>query len=161
MVPLLTGAALFQSTLLARIDVIGGQPNVILLIVLLWTLLRGLDEGLVWAFVGGLIVDALSGGPLAATSIALLFAAYLAGQSLGEQVGSLSVRSMIVTILGTATYHLALLLVLDWTGHAVNWPFSLARVTGPSVVLNSVLAPFVLQPLAWLERTTRREGLAP
>jgi hypothetical protein len=69
------------------------------------------------------------------------------------------VRSAILTVLGTATYHLALLLVLDWTGHTVDWAFSLTRVAVPSVVLNAVLAPFVLHPLNWLERATRREGL--
>jgi rod shape-determining protein MreD len=130
-----------------------------LLLVLLWSLVRGVDEGLIWGFLGGLILDLLSGGPLAGTAIALLGAAYLAGQSLGEQVGSQVVRSMILTVLGTLTYHLALLIVLDWTGHTVDWAFSLTRVTGPSVVLNGVLAPFVLQPLNWLERVTRREGL--
>jgi rod shape-determining protein MreD len=157
--PLLTGAALIQTTLLSRINVLGAQPNLMLLVVLLWSLVRGVDEGLMWAFLGGLIVDVLSGGPLAGTSVALLAAAYLAGQSLGEQLGSLVVRSMILTVLGTATYHLALLLVLDWTGHTVDWALSLTRVAVPSVVLNGVLAPFVLQPVNWLERATRREGL--
>jgi rod shape-determining protein MreD len=156
---LLTGAALVQTTLLSRINVLGAQPNLMLLVVLLWSLVRGVDEGLVWAFLGGLMVDVLSGGPLAGTAIALLAAAYLAGQSLGEQVGSRAVRSVILTVLGTAAYHLALLIVLDWTGHTVDWAFSLSRVTVPSVVLNGLLAPFVLQPLNWLERATRREGL--
>jgi hypothetical protein len=41
----------------------------------------------------------------------------------------------------------------------VDWAFSLTRVAVPSVVLNAVLAPFVLHPLNWLERATRREGL--
>jgi rod shape-determining protein MreD len=157
---LLTSAALVQTTLLSRVSVLGGQPNLVLLAVLLWSLLRGVDEGLVWAFLGGLIVDLMSGGPLAGTAIALLAAAYLAGQSLAEQVGSQAVRSMILTVLGTATYHLVLLAVLNWTGHTVDWPFSLTRVAVPSVVLNGMLAPIVLQPLTWLERATRREGFA-
>jgi rod shape-determining protein MreD len=156
---LLTGAALVQTTLLSRISVLGGQPNLMLLVVLLWSLMRGVDEGLTWAFLGGLIVDLLSGGPLAGTAIALLAAAYLAGQSLAEQVGSLAVRSVILTVLGTATYHLVLVTVLNWTGHTVDWPFAVTRVALPSVVLNGVLAPLVLQPLSWLERATRSEGL--
>jgi rod shape-determining protein MreD len=157
---LLTGAALVQTTLLSRIDILGAQPNLVLLVVLLWSLVRGVDEGLMWAFLGGLIVDVLSGGPLAGTAIALLAAALLAGQSLGEQVGSQAVRAMILTVLGAATYHLFLLIVLDWTGHTVDWGFSLTRVAMPSVVLNGVLAPFVLRPLDWLERATRQERLA-
>lgn len=157
--PLLTGAALVQTTLLSRISVVGAQPNLMLLVVLLWSVVRSVDEGLIWAFLGGLIVDVLSGGPLAGTAIALLAAAYVAGQSLGEQLGSQALRSMILTVLGTATYHLALLVVLDWTGHTVDWVFSLTRVAVPSVVLNGLLAPLVLQPVNWLERATRREGL--
>jgi rod shape-determining protein MreD len=130
-----------------------------LLVVLIWAVVRGLDEGLLWAFIGGLIMDLLSGGPLAGTALALVAAAYLAGQSLGEGVGSQAVRSMILTVLGALTYHLALLIILGWTGHPVNWGFSLARVAGPSIVLNGVLAPFVLQPLSWLERATGRDRM--
>ena len=139
---------------------LGAQPNLVLLVVVLWSLVRGVDEGLMWAFVGGLIVDIMSGGPLAGSAIALLAAAYLAGQSLGVQVGSQVVRAMFLTALSTAGFHLTLLLVLDWTGHSVDWAFSLTRVTGPSVVLNMLLAPLVLQPLNWLDRATRQEGIA-
>jgi rod shape-determining protein MreD len=130
-----------------------------LLVVLAWSLVRSVDEGLVWAFVGGLIVDLLSGGPLAGTALALLGAAYVGGQSLGEEFGSKALRSMILALLGAATYHVALLIILDWTGHTVDWTFSFLRVAGPSVLLNGVLAPLVLQPLSWLERATGDEGL--
>jgi rod shape-determining protein MreD len=155
--PLLTGVALIQTTVLSRISVLGGRPNLMLLVVLIWAVVRGLDEGLVWAFVGGLIVDLLSGGPLAGTALALVAAAFLAGQSLGEEVGSEVVRLMMLTVLGALTYHLTVLVVLGWTGHAVSWGFSLARVAGPSVVLNAVLAPFVLQPVRWLDQATGRD----
>jgi rod shape-determining protein MreD len=123
-----------------------------LLVVLTWAVVRGLDEGLRWAFIGGLIMDLLSGGPLAGTALALVAAAYLVGQSLGEGVGSEVIRLMILAVLGALTYHVALLVVLGWTGHPVSWGFSLTQVAGPSIVLNAVLAPFVLQPLRWLDR---------
>jgi rod shape-determining protein MreD len=158
--PLLTAVALIQTTLLSRVSVLGGQPNLMLLVVLIWTVVRGVDEGLIWAFVGGLLLDLLSGGPLAAMALALLVAAYLAGQSLVEGVGSQAVRMVILTVLWSLGYHLVLLFVLDWSGHAVDWGFSLLRVAGPSVVLNGMLAPFVLPLLAWLERATGEEGLA-
>ncbi len=160
MFPLLTGVALVQSTLLSRVDVLGGRPNLMLLVVLVWTVVRGIDEGLVWAFVGGLILDLLSGGPLASMALALLAAAYLAGQSLGEEMGLQMVRLIILTVLGSMVYHLVLLFVLDWSGRTVDWGFSLLRVAGPSVLLNGILAPFVLPLLTWLERATGEEGLA-
>lgn len=160
MFPLLTGVALIQTTFLARVDVLGGRPNLMLLVVLVWTVIRGIDEGLIWAFVGGLLLDLLSGGPLAGMALALLAAAYLAGQSLVEGMGSQAVRLVILTVLGALVYHVVLLFVLDWTGHAVDWGFSLLRVAGPSVLVNGALAPSLLPLLTWLERATGEEGLA-
>lgn len=157
--PFLTSLALIQTTILSRVDVLGGRPNLLLLVVLIWAVVRGMDEGLVWAFVGGLILDLLSGGPLAGTALALLAAAYLAGQSLGEEVGSTALRVTVLAAVGTLTYHVVLLLVLSLTGHPVTWGFSLARVGGPSVVLNALLAPIVLQPMKWLEGATGRDGV--
>ena len=158
--PLLTGVALIQTTALAGVEVLGARPNLMLLVVLIWAVVRGIDEGLIWAFVGGLLLDLLSGGPLASMALALLAGAYLAGQSLGEQVGSRAIRLVVLTVLGATAYHLTLLLILDWSGHAVDWGFSLLQVAGPSVLLNALLAPILLPSLTWLERVTGEEGLA-
>lgn len=151
---------MLQATLLSRVSVLGGQPNLMLLVVLVWTVVRGIEEGLIWAFVGGLILDLLSGGPLASIALAMLAAAYLAGQSVVEGVGSAAVRLVILTVLGAMAYHLILLFILDWSGHAIDWTFSLLRVAGPSVAVNAALVPFLLPPLTWLDRATRQEGLA-
>lgn len=144
---------------MSRISVLGARPNLVLLVVLTWAVVRGADEGLMWAFVGGMILDLLSGGPLGATALALAGAAYLAGQSLGEELGLPVVRLMILVALGALVYHLIILLILNWTGHTVSWGFSLARVGGPSVLLNALLAPAVLPPLNWLERATAQDGV--
>ena len=113
-----------------------------------------------WGFIGGLIVDLLSGGPLGATPLALSAVVFLAGRSWGRGFGPPVVRLLLLAFLGVVVYHLVLLFVLTWTGHAVDWRFALMRVVGPSVLLNVVLAPFVRQPLAWLERKTRQERFA-
>ena len=78
----------------------------------------------------------------------------------GRGFGPPVVRLLLLAFLGVVAYHLVLLFVLTWTGHAVDWRFALMRVVGPSVLLNVVLAPFVWQPLAWLERKTRQERFA-
>ena len=146
--------------MLSRVSVMGARPNLMLLVVLTWAVVRGIDEGLLWAFVGGLMLDLLSGGPLASIALALVAAAYLAGQSLGEEVGSQAIRVVILTVLGGAAYHLALMIVLDWSGHQVDWPYALVQVAGPSVLLNAALAPILVGPLTWLDRVTGEEGLA-
>ena len=130
-----------------------------LLVVLAWAMVRNLDEGLVWGFIGGLALDLLSGGPLGATALALSAVALLAGQPWGEGLGPQVVRLLFIAFVGGAVYHLILLTLLAWTGHTVSWGFSLLRVALPSALLNVALAPFLHQPLAWLERKVRREGL--
>ncbi len=132
-----------------------------LLVVLAWTVVSGMEEGLVWGFIGGLIVDLLSGGGLGATVLALLSVALLAGQPWGRGIGSPVIRLVLVALLSVIVYHLVLLVVLAWAGHTVDWGWALLRVAAPSALLNALLAPFVQRPLGWLEQRTRREMFAP
>ncbi len=129
------------------------------LVVLAWAVARSVDEGLVWGFIGGLIIDLRSGGPLGATALALVAVTFLAGQPWGRGIGSPVVRLLVLALVGGLIYHVILLIALAWTGHTVDWGFSLLRVAVPSAVLNTVLAPFIWQPMAWLGRKLRREGL--
>ena len=83
-IPLLTAVALVQTVLLSQINLWDARPDLMLLIVLVWSVVRSVDEGMVWGFIGGLIVDLLSGGPLGATALALLAVAFLVGQPWGQ-----------------------------------------------------------------------------
>ena len=152
--------ALLQTVLLSRVNLWGARPDLMLLVVFVWAVVRGVDEGLVWGFIGGLIVDLLSGGPLGATVLALLSVVLLAGQPWGQGLSSAVVRLLLPAFLGVIVYHLILLLILGFTGHAVDWGFAVLRVAAPSALLNTVLAPFVQQPLAWLDRRVREERFA-
>jgi rod shape-determining protein MreD len=152
--------ALTQTVLLAQVDLWGARPNLMLLVVLVWSVIRGVDEGMVWGFIGGLVVDLLSGGTLGATVLALLAVALLAGQPWGRGIGSPTIRLLLLAFVAVLAYHLILLMVLTfWTGYGVDWAWAILRVAGPSALLNTSLAPFVQRSLAWLERRTRQERL--
>lgn len=159
-IPLLTGLALAQTVLLSRVSLWGARPDLVLLAVVGWALVQGMEQALVWGVIGGLIVDLLSGGPLGATVLALLAAALLAGQPWGQGLGSPVIRMLFLAFASAVAYHGVLLIVLAWTGHTLDWTWALLRVVAPSALLNGVLIPFVNQPLAWLERQTRRERFA-
>ncbi|MBA3235171.1 MAG: rod shape-determining protein MreD [Chloroflexi bacterium] len=49
-----------------------GQPHLVLVVGILVTVAVGLEAGLVWAFVGGLVLDVLAQRPLGSTAFALL-----------------------------------------------------------------------------------------
>ena len=155
---LLTGVALLQSVLFARVGLWGARFDLMFLVVLIWAVVRGPDEGLVWGFIGGLLIDMLSGGPMGATPIALVLVALFAGQGWGQGIGSPAMRVLLLALAGGLIHHLAVLLLMAWTGHTLDWGYLITRVTVPSVLLNVALAPLVHMPLAWLERKTRREG---
>jgi len=154
---------LLQSVLLSRVNLWGARPDLMLLVVLAWAMVRNVEEGLLWAFIGGLILDLLSGGPLGAISLALVAVAFLAGRPWGRGavtapvLGSPLISLLLLAFLGVVVYHLTLLFILTLMGYAVDWRFALTRVIGPSALLNVSLVPFVWQPLTWLERRTRRE----
>ena len=48
------------------------QPHLVLVVGIVVTVALGLEAGLVWAFVGGLVLDVLAQRPLGSTSFALL-----------------------------------------------------------------------------------------
>ncbi len=152
-------AALAQSTTLAGVSLFGARPDLVFLLVAVWAFLRGPIEGAVWAFIGGLLLDALSGGPFGGLALALLAAALLVGQQWGRELGSTAFQLMLLVLVACFLSHIVLLLVMTATGYPVDWPYALSHIAGPSALLNGLLAPLIYQPLSWLDRRTRPEGL--
>lgn len=73
-IPLMLILAIIQATIMPKFPVLGFVPLLVLLVALAWGLLHTLEEGVAWAFVGGLFVDMFSVSPLGTTSLALMTA---------------------------------------------------------------------------------------
>ncbi len=73
-IPLFLGLAVLQTAVLPYFPLYGVVVQLLLLVVVSWTLLHGLEEGLVWAFVAGLCIDLFSIGPTGATALAYITA---------------------------------------------------------------------------------------
>jgi rod shape-determining protein MreD len=149
-VPLLCLAAVVQSTILSRYHFYGGTLDLVLLVVLGWTLTGDALGGLGWGFVGGLCLDLLSGGPLGAAPLGLTVMAYLAGLTEGRFWGSHLLLPLAIALLGTFGFHLLSLVVLALAGHAVDWGTSLARIVLPSALLNTFLMWPVFAVMRWM-----------
>lgn len=153
----MTIIALFQTVVLARVELWGARPNLMLLLVLVWSIVRDLDEGLIVALIGGLILDLFSGGPPGSMVLGLLAAAFLAGQRWGRGVGLPIITLWFSALISVLAYHVVLLTVLAWTRYPVDWGRAFLSVALPSALLNAALAPFIRPPLSWWARRTRRE----
>jgi rod shape-determining protein MreD len=69
-----TITALAEATLGHYIAVGSVTPHLVLVGGVIWTIAAGIDRGLVWAFVGGIVLDSLLGRPLGVSPFAVLIA---------------------------------------------------------------------------------------
>src|SRR5437870_10383575 len=65
-------AALLQGTVAPLIAVGGARPSLPILVAASWSIAAGAREGVWWAFLGGLVSDLISAGPLGAFAVASL-----------------------------------------------------------------------------------------
>ena len=126
-------------------------PDLMLVLMVAWSLLRGIEEGLLWAFVGGVLLDLLSGGPFGAFTLALLLAALLAG-AVHRAAFSATLLQVAVMALATFIYHVAYALVLA-TAVRPDWGF-VSSLIGPALAWNVALLVLGYRPLIWLSRRT-------
>jgi len=75
-----TAAALLELSLVPYLGVGGAHPHPVLVFGVIWTIALGVEGGLTWAFVGGIVLDSLAARPLGVSSFALLVS--LGGASL-------------------------------------------------------------------------------
>lgn len=70
-----TITALVEETLAPSYLAVGSAtPHPVLVGGVIWTIAAGIDRGIIWAFVGGLVLDSLIGRPLGVSAFALLVA---------------------------------------------------------------------------------------
>jgi rod shape-determining protein MreD len=148
--PLLSLAAVLQSTVLVSFRLLGGGFDLVLVMTLGWTLAGDWEGGMAWGFMGGVLLDLLSGGPLGGASLALVLMAYLASLSEGQFWRSHVLLPLATSLPGTFGFHVIYLAVLSFSGHPVDWASSLTQVTLPALFLNTLMIVPTYLVLRWL-----------
>ena len=154
-------AALLQVTVLNRLHILGGTPDLLLLTLVGVSLLRGSVFGAAGGFGAGLVVDTADLGTLGLTSLVLTVAGYWIGRY-GETTGrdrrhAPFVSVAVVTVLasfGELVLHFMI-------GDHVSARLVLVDALFPSILLNLLLtAPVyalcrrLLRPQGWSELAT-------
>lgn len=151
---LLAAAALIQVTWAPRFEVGGAFPNLVLVAVVAVAWTSGPRVGMVWASIGGILLDLTAAGPIGPHALALLPGAYLIGfwTRILEQPNFLHVA--LTAALATALYSVVLVLTGEMLGMPVP-PLGVAVHLGfAAAVYNALLAPmaFLLPPLGTISR---------
>ncbi len=156
-IPLLMGAAVLQSVWLEDVRIFGGRPDLVLLLAVTWTIIRGTDDGALWGFLGGLFCDLLSGGPFGLWTVTLTVVTFFAGQPWVFTLGPTVIRLALVSALGTLLGHGILLSLMALLGYPVDIGLSYREVAGPAALLNLILSPFAFRFLVWFHHRAHRE----
>jgi rod shape-determining protein MreD len=146
-------AALLQGAVVPFVAFGGARPNLVVLVAASWSVAAGAREAVWWAFLGGLAMDLLSGGPLGGFALASLVP--VAAVGMGDVSGARP-RSAVsgAVLVGVATFGASALylVVLALVGTPLgDSALILAAVVG-GAIYNGVLA-LATYPLA---RRTRR-----
>jgi rod shape-determining protein MreD len=144
---LMLAAVLVQVTWASRIEVAGAFPNVALLAVIAITWTAGARTGLIWACVGGLMLDLTAPGPLGPHALALLAGAYVTGFWTRNLDRDTPVHPAMAAAVSTVLYSLILIAADQALGLPVP-PMRLAlQLTLAASAYNALLMPLVLLPL--------------
>lgn len=147
---ILVAGVVLQSSLAPHLAVIGVKPNVVLPMVVAWSVVRGASEGVVWGFIGGLLLDLLSGAPVGISALTLTLVGF--ATNLGETaVFKSSLVLPLATVFAATLFNDGIqILLLQALGWDLTWVEAMARVALPTAILNAVLMPLVYLPLHWV-----------
>ena len=150
-------AALLQGTVAPLIAVGGARPSLPILVAASWSIAAGAREGVWWAFLGGLVSDLISGGPLGAFALASLPPVAAVGLREGGRPTPILPGAVLV---GLAALVAGLIYVgiLVATGAAVSSAPLAAGTAVASAVYTGLLALAIYPVARLLRRATEKQG---
>lgn len=150
---LLIAAALLQTALLPRWQMLAVTPGLVVVLILGWSAYRGVPETLAWVLAAGLLLDILGLDTLGANAMALLPVALLGGLARGRFFHSALVFPMVLAMAATFAYVAVLLGLRGLLGEGSGAAQALGAMTLLQALMNAVLVPPVFGFLGWLQRT--------
>lgn len=132
---------IFQSSLYPYFKVCNAFPNLILILVLILSILRGYKKSLSWIIFGGLLLDIYSfNNPIGTSILGLLLIgclAYFFSQNIFKKTGIFSI--ILIGVGGTLIYRIFLILVLLIAG--IGFQFSFAQLISQVAYNLAILIP--------------------
>ena len=124
-------------------DAVGSAtPHPVLVGGVIWTIAAGIERGLTWAFVGGLVLDSLLGRPLGVSSFSLLVA--VGGAALiGQPFPRLRLVAPIVAVPLMSLVYSGLLLVVTAAAQQSSLPPDPLTLITPGALYDGVLGLFL------------------
>ncbi len=113
---LLLFAALVQSLIGTSLPLVGGRPDVPLVLVIAWSMLRGSNEGAIVGFIGGALLDSVSYTPFGLNAALLGIAGFCTGLPEANVYRGNFPFFLGTALVVTVAYHVLVLLALQAYG---------------------------------------------
>jgi rod shape-determining protein MreD len=152
-------ASLVQAVVLPEAVPVAARPQLIVLLVVAVCLAEGLYDAIIWAFIGGLMLDLMSvpAFPLGSNALLMVLVALLASLGQADPFRNLVVVPLATVFVATLFYFVTMMVFQFALGHVVPMFDNMLRVALPSAILNVILMPVAYSALLWLsERIGRR-----
>ena len=134
--------ALLQATLFPASAVLNVIPDFALVLLLVWSASRGVEEGLLWAFGLGLWIDFLTLDPLGTHVLPLMVVAVIGGVTQGRLFRSGIVLPAVAVFGATMAYRLVGMTFNVFSGRTVEMSGEI-RLALLAALLNVMLVPLV------------------
>jgi rod shape-determining protein MreD len=134
--------ALVEVTLSPYMTVGDARPHPVLVGGVIWTIAAGIDRGITWAFVGGLVLDSLLGRPLGSSAFALLIA--VGGAALvGQPFPRMRLVAPIVAVPLFSLVYSVLVAVLSSGSQPGASPSDPGRLFLPGAIYDAIVGMFL------------------
>jgi rod shape-determining protein MreD len=139
-IPIMVLLAVLQSVLISRFELLQGMPDLLLLVVIAWSLQKRVQTAWQWGIIAGLINSLFSALPL---GINLLNYMLVVGLSLllRRRVWQVPILAMFFAVFASSiTTNLLTIVTLILAGNPIPWFEALNLIMLPSLLLNIILA---------------------
>jgi rod shape-determining protein MreD len=137
-----------EASVLPYLRLNSGHPNLMLLVIVAWSIRADWDEGFFWAFVGGILQDLNSIAPLGTSVIPLLLSVFAVKFIITQVEGLTLLAYWGVVIVGMFVGHIVLFITLGLVGYGIDLVPTVRYFMLPSLIYQLVLA----LPIYWIVR---------
>ena len=143
-VPLMMVLTVFQTAVLPYFPLFGVTPSLPFLVALAWGLLRGVNEGVIWAFIAGFFMDLFTAAPVGGLALTYMIAVLAASVINDVLPANRTVIPMLLAAIATIIQQLLYAIFLAIFG------YSIVQVIAASLLPTVLLHAFLILPIYWL-----------
>ncbi len=141
-------AVISQVAIMPAFSIFGVQPNLVIVLLVAWMVVRGRQEALVLIPIAGFTMGLLDSQPLGLAMLALAPLILMTVFRELRLVDSDILPAIALTMAATVVYEYTIMVTLVLRGESVTWLASVTSVLVPAAIANALL----LIPVYWLIR---------